>query len=118
MRDEKNVNFFGTKSIFFVKSISGTISILGIFARVLLDSGVTHSFISTPFEEKLGRTLSKLPYTLSISTPMDETVRVSTCFKEFELLLGGKSLMVDLIPLAMEDFDIILGMDFLETYRQ
>ena len=101
-----------------MKSISGTISLLGIFSCVLLDSGATHSFISMPFGENLGRTPSKLPYILSMSTPIGKTVRVSSCFEECEFLLGRKSLIVDLIPLPMEDFDIILGMDFLATYQE
>ena len=47
----------------------------GTYARVLLDSGATHSFVSLSFATKLGRPFSPLPHDLGISTPLGETVR-------------------------------------------
>ena len=44
-------------------------------------------------------------------------MRVSSCYAGCELSLDGKTLLVDLIPLPMTDFDIILGMDFLSGYH-
>ena len=96
---------------------SGTISIYGTYARVLLDSGATHSFISVLFGLRLVRLPSALPYDLSISTPMGDAVRVNSYYVGCELSLGGKTLLVDLVPLPMVDFDIILGLDFLTGYH-
>ena len=104
--------------IFFIMNpISGTISLFGTYARVLLDSGATHSFISMSFGEKLGKGPSQLPYAISISTPTSEPVRVSTCYLGSELQLSDRSMLVNLTPLPMTDFDIILRMDFLSEYR-
>ena len=66
---------------------------------------------------RLGRLPSALPYDLSISTPMRDTVMVNSCYASCELSLGRNTLLVDLVPLPMVDFDIILGMDFLSSYH-
>ena len=60
---------------------------------------------------------STLPYDLSISTPRGETVRVRVCYVDCELSLDGKIFLATLIPLPIMEFDVILGMDFLSTYR-
>ena len=44
-------------------------------------------------------------------------MRVSLCYSGCELSLGGKTLLADLAPLPMVNFDIILGMDFLSSYH-
>ena len=44
-------------------------------------------------------------------------MEVSSYYAECELSLGGKSLLVDVIPLPMVDFDLIFGMDFLSTHH-
>ena len=44
-------------------------------------------------------------------------MRVSLCYSGCDLSVGGKTLLADLVPLPMVDFDIILGMDFLSSYR-
>ena len=84
---------------------------------MLINSGATHSSVSIPFGMKLARPSSTLPYDLSISTPMGETVRVRVCYADCELSLDGKTFLATLIPLPMVEFDVILGMDFLSSYR-
>ena len=73
--------------------------------------------MSVLFGTKLVRPSSTLPYDLGISTPMGETVRVKVCYADCELSLDGKIFLATLIPLPMIEFDVILGMDFLSTYR-
>ena len=54
---------------------------------------------------------------------LDWSVCLSVCdsklanlvYKSCEILLEGKSFMVDLIELDMVDFDVILGMDWLAS---
>ena len=48
---------------------------------------------------------------------MGDAVRVNSCYAGCELSLDGKTLLVNLVPLPMVDFDIILGMDFLSGYH-
>ncbi|MQM08013.1 hypothetical protein Taro_040867 [Colocasia esculenta] len=70
----------------------GTLSILGVYARVLFDTGATHSFISERFARQLALESSveseELEVPLSVHTPAG----------------------------TMKDFDAILGLDWLEEH--
>ncbi|KAA0033187.1 ty3-gypsy retrotransposon protein [Cucumis melo var. makuwa] len=65
--------------------VTGTLPILGHHAFVLFDSGSSHSFISSVFVQHVGLEVEPLSGVLSVSTPYGE------------------------------DFDVILGMDWLST---
>jgi hypothetical protein len=54
---------------------------------------------------------------LVISTPLGEEVEVYEVYEGYTILIGGYELRVDLVPLDMFDFDIILGMDWLNMYH-
>jgi hypothetical protein len=52
-----------------------------------------------------------------ISTTLGEEVEVDKVYEGCTILIGGYELRVDLVPLDMFDFDIILGMDWLSVYH-
>ena len=52
----------------------GVMDICGLFARVLVDSGATHSFISIAFAEKLDRIPISIDSWISILTPSGEVM--------------------------------------------
>ena len=56
--------------------VTGTFLIDKLKARVLFDSGATHSFISPYFANKLARDKTLMKSPLTISTPMGEPVEV------------------------------------------
>ncbi|XP_028123196.1 uncharacterized protein LOC114320265, partial [Camellia sinensis] len=91
--------------------VSGTISICTQDAYVLIDSGSTHSFVSTLFAEKLDRELEPLEYVLSVSTPSGRNMIVASIYRACVVMIEGVELLVDLMPLSMTHFDVILGMD-------
>ena len=49
--------------------VSGTLSVCGHLAHVLIDSGSTHSFVAPHFAAKLASTPEPLEYILSVSFP-------------------------------------------------
>ncbi|XP_073153442.1 uncharacterized protein [Henckelia pumila] len=85
--------------------------------EVIADTGASYTFVSARFA-KLSR-LSYIPLdvVLSVSTPTDHSALakrlVLRCTLEFE----GSELLANLMILAMEDFDCILGVDILTSYR-
>ncbi|XP_073120169.1 uncharacterized protein [Henckelia pumila] len=95
--------------------IAGTILLCGIPAFVIIDTGAFHSFVSARFVKN-----HKLPYT-NLDAVLSFLHRRSVlakclvlgCPLEFE----GNVLMVNIMLLAMEEFDCILGIDMLTTYR-
>ena len=60
---------------------------------------------------------SSLPGEWHVSLPSSEVMRIDWVFSDCEVLVEGFNFKADLIPLNMVEFDVILGMDFLETYR-
>ena len=86
-------------------------------ARVLFDSGATHSFISPFFATALGKDPSPLGELLTVATPMGHSLLANSVYKSCEILLEGKSLMVDLTELDMIDLDVILIMDSLASFH-
>ncbi|KAA0056676.1 gag protease polyprotein [Cucumis melo var. makuwa] len=95
--------------------VTGTLPILGHYAFVLFDSGSSHSFISSVFVQHVGLEVEPLGSVLSVSTPFGEVLlskeQIKACRKE----IANHMLDVTLLVLDMQDFDVILGMDWLSA---
>ena len=61
--------------------------------------------------------LETLEETLYVNSPLGIWVRIGTICLGYELEISGTLLTVDLRILDMSKFDVILGMDWLTTYR-
>ena len=61
--------------------MTGTLSIFGDDARVLIDPGATHSFISREYVARVGMTPVPLEYGMEISTPAGESLWPSQILK-------------------------------------
>jgi len=97
--------------------VSGIITICGQPAHVLIDSGSTHSFVSYAFEHYLNVSPVPLEYELSVSLPSGDSMLCDRVYKACEIHVTEVPLYVDLIPLEMHGFDVILGMDWLSAYH-
>ncbi|CAA2959116.1 Hypothetical predicted protein, partial [Olea europaea subsp. europaea] len=89
------------------------ISVSNIPTFVLIDSEATHSFISFSFVAKSKVECEFLPYTLEISLPSGKTLVANQIARDLRMEIDGTGITVDLIPLTIKDFDVILGMDWL-----
>ena len=98
-------------------TISGTMITFGTPTQVLFDSGSSRSFISTLFALHADQELSLVKYKLVVTTLFGEQILRNFIFKDCEILIKGVALKMNLIPLEMHDFDVILGMDWLSTHR-
>ncbi|XP_057506535.1 uncharacterized protein LOC130789736 [Actinidia eriantha] len=98
-------------------AVTGTLLVNNEKAYVLIDPGTTHSFVSTIFCMHLDKSCSSLSQPLLVSTPVGDVVVVEEVYKECVLKIGEKKLLVDLMPLSIHDFDLILGMDWLAAYH-
>ena len=52
-----------------------------------------------------------------VDMPVGESVVCRHVYRGCELELGGQKLGVDLVPLPLQMFDMILGIDFLTKYQ-
>ncbi|XP_050941530.1 uncharacterized protein LOC127149710 [Cucumis melo] len=96
--------------------VTGTLSIFNKSAHVLMDPGATHSFVSIMFTVGIDKELESLTEELLISTPVGDSFIVNSVYQKCSILIDGETLEVDLIPLNIQEFDVILGMDFLSNH--
>ncbi|XP_065854728.1 uncharacterized protein [Euphorbia lathyris] len=97
--------------------VTGTISVCSFDARVLIDPGATHSFVSPCFSMKFGVPPTMLDCPLSVATPIGDVLDINLAFKNCLVKVGERELLADLVLLEMLDFDVLLGMDWLASYH-
>jgi len=83
---------------------------------VLFDSGATHSFVSSLHVGKLG--LNKfVSIKNDVITPSGELFECTKLFEDTSFVIGGVTLTIDLVEFPLEEFDVIVGMDWLSRYK-
>jgi hypothetical protein len=80
------------------------------FAVVLFDSGASHSFISTAYDEKHNLPIALLRCQIIVSSPGGDMPARQLCPK-VNLKIRGVDFVVNLIVLESKGIDIILGTD-------
>ncbi|KAL4016429.1 hypothetical protein IC575_024080 [Cucumis melo] len=94
--------------------VVSTLPILGHYAFVLFDSG--HPTRLYPLLLKhVGLEVEPLGSVLSVSTPSGEVLLSKEQIKACRVEIANRMLDVTLLVLDMQDFDVILGMDWLSA---
>jgi hypothetical protein len=52
-----------------------------------------------------------------ISTPLGDAVTIKHVYMEIKIIIRGYDAKVDVMPLELYDFDVILGMDWLSNHK-
>ena len=97
--------------------IQGMFLLSHLWARILFDYGVSHSFIVASCVRELGLEVETLEKSLYVSSPLGTRVSVDLICQGYELEISGILLTMDLRVMDMSEFDVILGMDWLTTHR-
>ena len=97
--------------------MEGTFFVNSLPARILFDSGASHSFISHAFMTRLQLVAQPLDTPLSVSTPLGEVSLLESVCRRCTVSLDESEFIVDLIVLHMSEFDVILDMDWLSSYH-
>nr|GEW65098.1 hypothetical protein [Tanacetum cinerariifolium] len=98
-------------------TITGTLFIYGHAVFVLFDMGATHSVISSAFASRVTTIPTLLDHVLCISTPMQDSVRITHVYINLPLQFDDKIRPINALSLDMCEFDIILGMDWLTEHH-
>ena len=85
--------------------------------RVLIDSGASHSFISSSFVYALGLDTELLDFFLCVKTLVGGKVLLDRVCRACDLVIADHVFTFDFIVLEMDAFDVILGMDWLSMFR-
>jgi hypothetical protein len=83
----------------------------------LLDPSATHSFVAKKIIHKLNMPKCMLEKGLMISSHLGEMADIDEIYKGCNVQIKGQNLQVDLVPFTIQDFDIILRMNWLDKDR-
>ena len=86
-------------------------------AYALVDPGASHSFISVPFIERHQIESQPIDGRMVVSLPNGDTMISERIVPGSRLVIQNKDFPADLIVLGINDFDIVLVMDWLSKHR-
>ncbi|KAI3698177.1 hypothetical protein L6452_31289 [Arctium lappa] len=93
--------------------VSDTFLLKFIPARVLFDSGASYSFISDVFYPKLSMSMSSLEDALVVEIMNGSQVVIQDILRGCTLEFEGKKFPINLMPMQIGGFDVVVGMDWL-----
>jgi hypothetical protein len=96
--------------------VLGTFLVNSVPARVLFDSGASHSFVTERFVTKGGLTASKMARNMIVQIPGSQVRAHLTC-EGVPVVIHGVSFQADLIILGTKGLDVVLGMDWMSKYH-
>ncbi|KAD5317689.1 hypothetical protein E3N88_17635 [Mikania micrantha] len=96
--------------------VTGTFHINSLPAYIIFDSGASRSFISVKFVNHDSFVLAKLPFPLEVEIADSKNFLVYDIYHRCKLTIDGEDYEVDLIPMILGEFDVVIGMDWLSKY--
>nr|GEU72826.1 hypothetical protein [Tanacetum cinerariifolium] len=93
--------------------ITGTFLLNNRYASILFDTGVDRSFISTAFSSLINIIPTPLGNSYDVELANGKIVRVDTIMRGCTLNLLSHPFNIDLMPVELGSFDVIIGMDWL-----
>ncbi|KAA3473360.1 reverse transcriptase [Gossypium australe] len=94
----------------------GTFSLHNTRVIALIDQGSTHSYICMKLVSSMSMPIESIKFFIRVSNPLGKCVLVDRVCKCCPLMIKGHCFLVDLMLLPFDEFDIILGMDWLVTH--
>ncbi|GJT41830.1 putative reverse transcriptase domain-containing protein [Tanacetum coccineum] len=97
--------------------VTGTFLLNNHYACMLFHSGADMSFISTTFSALLDSIPSTLDVSYAIELADGRIAETNTLLRGCTLGLLGHPFDIDLMPVELGSFDVIIGMDWLSRYH-
>ncbi|GJT37750.1 putative reverse transcriptase domain-containing protein [Tanacetum coccineum] len=85
--------------------------------KVLVDSGADKSFVSTSFASMLNIPPITVETFYNIEMADGNLVGTNTVIQGFTLTLLNQPFEIDLMPIKLGSFDVVIGMDWLSKYH-
>ncbi|KAF5755900.1 putative nucleotidyltransferase, Ribonuclease H [Helianthus annuus] len=93
--------------------VTGTFPVNQRYASILFDTGADYSFVSLEFKNMLGLAVSKLGIPYSIELTNGKLVEANEVVRGCVIKLGECEFALDLLPVQLGSFDVVVGMDWL-----
>ncbi|GKB64879.1 putative reverse transcriptase domain-containing protein [Tanacetum coccineum] len=97
--------------------VTGTFLLNNCFASMLFDSGADRSFVSSTFSDLLDITPSTLETSYAVELADGRILETNVVLRGCPLGLLGHPFDIDLMPVELGSFDVIIGMDWLAKYH-
>ncbi|GKA88376.1 putative reverse transcriptase domain-containing protein [Tanacetum coccineum] len=97
--------------------VMGTFLLNNRYASILFDTRVDMSFVSTAFSSLIDITPSALDNKYDVKLDDGKIIRVDTIIRGCTLNLLNHLSNIDLMPVELGSFDVIIGMDWLSKYH-
>ncbi|GJU11279.1 putative nucleotidyltransferase, ribonuclease H [Tanacetum coccineum] len=95
------------------KVVTGTFLLNNRYASVLFDSGSDKSFVNTRFSHLIDINPDKLDVSYEVELADGKVVSTNTVLRGCTLNLVNHLFKIDLMPIELGTFDVIIGMDWL-----
>ncbi|GJR39754.1 putative reverse transcriptase domain-containing protein [Tanacetum coccineum] len=97
--------------------VTGTFLLNNCYASMLFDSGADRSFVSTTFSALLDVAPSTLDTSYAVELANGRILETNIVLRGCTLGLLGHPFDIDLMPVELGSFDVIIGMDWLAKYH-
>ncbi|GJU96802.1 putative reverse transcriptase domain-containing protein [Tanacetum coccineum] len=97
--------------------ITGTFLLNNRYAKILFDTGADRSFVSSTFSASISITPTTLENHYDVELADRKIIRVNTIIRGCTLNFMNHPFNIDLMPVPLGSFDVIIGMDWLTKYH-
>ncbi|GKB02221.1 putative reverse transcriptase domain-containing protein [Tanacetum coccineum] len=97
--------------------VNGTFLINNVYASVLFDTGADRSFVSYAFSKYIDIPPTTLDTNYSVELAEGKSLTINTILRGCTLKLQNHMFKIDLIPIELGSFDVIVGMDRMAEHR-
>ncbi|GJX47447.1 putative reverse transcriptase domain-containing protein [Tanacetum coccineum] len=97
--------------------VTGTFLLNNRYASILFDTSADRNFISTLFSSLINIAPTTLENSYDVELADGKIVRVDTIIRGCTLNFLNQPFNIDLMPVELGSFDIIIGMDWLRKYH-
>nr|GEW98582.1 hypothetical protein [Tanacetum cinerariifolium] len=87
------------------------------YAKILFDTGADRSFVSTTFSALIDITPATLENHYDVELADGKIIGVNTIIRGCTLNFMNHPFNIDLMPIPLDSFDVIIGMDWLTKYH-
>ncbi|GKD77065.1 putative reverse transcriptase domain-containing protein [Tanacetum coccineum] len=93
--------------------VTGTFLLNNCYASILFDTGADRSFISTAFSSLIDIAPTPLENSYDVELTDGKIVRINTIVRGCTFIFLNHPFNIDLMPVELGSFDVIIGMDWL-----
>ncbi|GJV49794.1 reverse transcriptase domain-containing protein [Tanacetum coccineum] len=97
--------------------VTGTFLLNNRYASILFDTGADRSFMSTAFSSQIDITPNALDHDYAVELADGRIVGVNTIIRGCTLNFLDHPFNINLMPIEMGSFDVIIGKDWLSKYQ-